>query len=86
MKYTVNLAIAGSRSIDFRVASGATTGAFYLEVDGVNVTGAITVPNTGGWQTYQTITRTGINLTAGQHLLRVVTTGNDVNLNWIQFR
>jgi alpha-amylase len=85
-KYTVNVPTAGSRSIDFRVASGVTTGAFHLEVDGVNVTGTVTVPNTGGWQSWQTITRTGVNLTSGQHVLRLVVTGNDVNLNWIQFR
>jgi hypothetical protein len=38
----------------------------------VNVSGPMTVPNTGGWQTWQTVARTGIPLTAGPHLMRVV--------------
>jgi hypothetical protein len=86
VKYTVNATAAGTRSIDFRVANGTTTGSFYLEIDGVNVTGTMTVPNTGGWQTWQTITKTGVTISAGQHLFRLVITGNDTNFNWIQVR
>lgn len=85
MKYTVNVTTAGSYTIDFRVASGAATGSYYLEVDGSNVTGTMTTPNTGGWQTWQTVSKTGVSLTAGSHVLRLVTTGNDTNLNWIGF-
>jgi hypothetical protein len=69
-------------------ASGAT---FRIEVDGVDRTGPIAVPNTGGWQTWQTITKSGVSLSAGQHVLRVVflsgtPNGDAGNYNWFQFQ
>jgi hypothetical protein len=84
-KYTVNVTTTGTYQIDFRVASGAATGSFDLKVDGVNVTGTMTTPNTGGWQTWATISKTGVNLTAGQHVLQIDWLGNDTNLNWFKF-
>ena len=54
------------------MASAGPGGAFHVEVDGIDVTGPMMVPNTGGWQTWQTISRPGIPLTAGPHVLRVV--------------
>ncbi len=83
MKYTVNVSTAGAYNIDFRVASPNTGSVFHLEVDGTNVTGTMTVPNTGGWQTYQTITRTGVSLSAGQHVLRFYEESGGFNLNWL---
>ncbi len=85
MKYTVNVTTAGTYNIDFRVASPNTGSTFHLEVDGTNVTGTMTVPNTGGWQTWATITKTAVNLTAGQHVLRWVTDAGGMNYNWINF-
>src|SRR6185369_14026306 len=42
VEYTINLADSGAYSIDFRLASGQTTGgSFHIEIDGVNVTGSI---------------------------------------------
>jgi carbohydrate binding protein with CBM35 domain/carbohydrate binding protein with CBM6 domain len=38
----------------------------------VNVTGPLSVPNTGGYQTWTTISKSGLNLAAGPHVLRVV--------------
>jgi hypothetical protein len=42
-----------------------------MEVDGVNKTGALTVSNTGGWQSWMTLNKTGVSLPAGQHVVRV---------------
>ena len=55
----------------FRVASYGVGGTFHLEVDGVNVTGAVAVPDTGWWQTWQTISRQ-VALPAGRKLARLV--------------
>ena len=69
----------------------------HVEVDGNNVTGTVNVPNTGSWNTWQTITVSGINLTAGSHVVRVSfdTNANDnpgvanaqfvANFNWMRF-
>jgi hypothetical protein len=85
LKYTVNVQTAGSYRVDFRVASAQTGGAFHLEVDGANVTGALTVPNTGGWQAWATVSRAGVNLSAGRHILRLVMDGGGGNFNWVGF-
>jgi hypothetical protein len=81
--YTVNAAAAGIYTADFRVAAPNTGATFHLEVDGVNVTGAVAVPSTGGWQSWQTLSKTGVSLSAGQHVLRLVTDSGGANYNWI---
>jgi len=97
LKYSVNVATSGTYSLDFRVAQKAAGGQMHVEVDGTNLTGVVSVPNTGSWSTWQTITVTGLNLTAGQHVVRLSfdTNANDnpgvanqqfvANLNWLRF-
>lgn len=82
LEYTVNVATAGNYTITERVASGATTGSFRIEFNGVNKTGTVTVPNTGGWQTFQNLSQT-VNLSAGTQVMRIYFMGNDVNLNYV---
>jgi hypothetical protein len=71
LEYSVDVADAGLYNIDFRVAANGVGGNFHLEVDGVDVTGRMTIVSTGGWQNWSTITKYGVNLTAGQHVLRL---------------
>jgi fibronectin type 3 domain-containing protein len=91
LDYSINVAQAGNYLIDFRLASNQTTGGtFHVEMDGVTVTGTLAAPNTGDWQTYQTIASGGVHFTSGQHLVRLVmdSTGNGgavANFNWFQF-
>jgi beta-glucosidase len=73
----------------FRVASPVAGGKFHAEIDGVNVTGALAVPNTGNFQTFQTVTKSGVNINAGQHTLRlfldaVGSNGSVGNFNWLK--
>ncbi len=91
MKYSVQAPAAGTFAIDVRVASSGAGGAFHIEIDGVNVTGAMTAPDTGGWQTYTTITKTGVAVTAGPRIVRLMmdavgASGSVANFNWIAFR
>ena len=90
MEYTVNIVNAGSYQLNARVASLGAGGTFHIECDGVRVTGAVTVPNTGGWQSWQTISITGVQLPAGRHVLRVAfdavgVSGGVGNFNWFSF-
>ncbi len=89
LKYTVNVAQAGTYNLDFRVASAASGGSLHLESDGVDVTGKISVPNTGGWDNWQTITKASVALSAGQHVLRLAfdtaaPSGYVGDVNWMQ--
>lgn len=91
LNYTVSIAASATYAIDVRVASSGSGGTFHINVDGVNKTGTMTVPNTGGWQTWTTITKTGIALTAGSHVIRVVMdtnggSGSVGNFNWLTIR
>jgi len=71
LKYSVNVAAAGSYRLDVRVACLGTGGIFHIEFNGVNVTGPLNVPDTGGWQTWQTISTT-VTLSAGTQMMRLV--------------
>ena len=90
LKYTVNVAAVGNYQLETRVANLGAGAKFHLEVDGVDKTGPIAVPDTGGWQSWQTITTAGIPFTAGPHVIRIVldsigTGGGAGNLNWFRF-
>ena len=63
--------------------SVSSTGAFHIEVDGQNVTGTVSVPNTGDWNTFQWVGKTDVSLTAGQHLLKIVVDQQYFDLNSI---
>ena len=64
--YTVNVATAGSYTVSFRVASpyGITDALHIANASGTNLTGAVAVPNTGGYETWTTVTAS-VTLPAG---------------------
>jgi phosphatidylserine/phosphatidylglycerophosphate/cardiolipin synthase-like enzyme len=72
LKYTVNVGTAGSYTLDFRVTAASAGGTFHLESNGTNLTGPLTIPGTGGWQSWTTVTKTGVSLSAGTQILRLV--------------
>jgi hypothetical protein len=55
----------------------------HVELDGVNVSGPITLPNTGGWQTWENLS-VPVTLNAGQQIMRLAIDGSGINLNWIR--
>lgn len=85
LEYTVNISATGNYDLDVRVAKDGDGGIFHLEVDGVNVSGPITVPNTGGWQSWETVTVNDISLTLGEHVIRLAFDSDYMNLNYFQF-
>jgi GH35 family endo-1,4-beta-xylanase len=86
LEYTVNVAASGTYDLDVRVAADGTNKSFHIEMDGVDVTGPINVPNTGGWQTWQTVTLNDIVLAGGEHSMRIVFDSDYMNLNYVEFR
>jgi hypothetical protein len=74
MKYTVNVAEGGSYVVDARVASLGQGGTFRIEFtkDGVTTaTDSLTVPSTGGWDWWTTVSAR-VNLPAGRQEMRIV--------------
>jgi predicted Rdx family selenoprotein len=82
LNYSVSVATAGSYTLEARVASPGTGGTFHVEVDGTVATGALAVPNTGSWQTWQVVVTPGIALTAGPHVVRIVFDSNGATGWW----
>jgi hypothetical protein len=82
--FTVNVKANASFAVTARIASGGSGGSFKLSADGVDITPAIAVPGTGGWQVWKTV-QFGCALTAGTHDLRVHFLSTNVNLNRLSF-
>ena len=77
---------SGSYTIEFRVASAIGGSRFSVDLNqGANVLGAITIPNTGGWQNWRTVSMQ-VNVNAGTYPLGIYTQSGGYNLNWLSIR
>jgi len=84
LEYTLDVPVAGEYPIDIRVASLQGGGVFHIEFDGVDGTGDLAVPATGGWQNWTTVSATA-NIDAGSHIMRFAATADGFNLNYFEF-
>jgi len=84
VEYQLDVAEAGDYQAGFRLASAVGDVSFEVFVDDVSI-GVITVPETGGWQSYETLSLT-LPLTAGKSALKLVSIDNQWNLNWIDIK
>jgi hypothetical protein len=82
--YSINISTAGTYNISFRVASPNSGSQLQLRRPDGSVLSTVNIPNTGSWQTWQTVTTTAA-LAQGQQTLRVYSLGNNWNINWIEF-
>lgn len=85
LEYYVDVPRTGTYNVNFRVSNGNSSDSSncfsLLDQDGNNLyTG--TVPKTGGWQTWTTIS-TQVKLTSGPQMLVVYCNGGGFNLNWL---
>jgi len=83
LAYTVE-STGASAAFTIRVASASNGTGFHLELDGVDVSGPIIVPNTGGTQVWTDVSTGPIAVSAGLHTLRVVANTNSFNLNYLK--
>jgi uncharacterized protein YjdB len=81
--HNINIPTTGSYTISYRIASLSGGGRLQLETNsGATVLDpAFTIPSTGGWQNWQTITRT-VTLTAGNYNLGLNVIAGGFNINW----
>ncbi|HYO09422.1 MAG TPA: NPCBM/NEW2 domain-containing protein [Tepidisphaeraceae bacterium] len=90
LEYTIRVTAAGTYTFNARVASSGAGGNYHLELNGTNISGTLSVPSTGGSTTWTTTTKTGVNLPAGVHVLRIAfdsnpSGGSTGNFNWFRF-
>lgn len=90
MEYTVVVQEDATYDFDFTLASGSGDGGTSIKIqigDGdiftdLGETGDFA--NTGGWANYTSLVVEGINLTAGEHVLRFLYTGGGVNIDKVE--
>ena len=85
-EYTIVIPKSGVYEFSARVSSGANGGSIGLIVNGDNL-GSATVPSTGGWQSFITVTER-LELEEGRHTLRLAYSGDDgflFNINLFSF-
>ena len=70
--YTVDVREAGTYSLQAPVASNKTGGLFHLEFNGVDRTGKLRVPDSGGWTKLVMLTKEGVKLEKGLQVMKLV--------------
>jgi uncharacterized protein involved in high-affinity Fe2+ transport len=85
-KYTVKVATAGTYTVGLRLAAPtAVTDALHIDNSaGTNLSGNVTAPATGGYQTWTTVTAT-VTLPAGTQTLTVDQDNAGWNINYLAF-
>jgi hypothetical protein len=86
-EYLVDVPAAGTYAVDFRVSSAGVGGTVEMVVGG-SIIGSATVPVTGGWSNWATISTTTTFDTAGPQTLRLNFVGGSgylYNVNWFEF-
>jgi hypothetical protein len=84
LDYSVNVASAGTYSLNFRVASAGSGGQLQLRNSSGTTLATANIIGTGGWQTWATISATA-SLPAGIQTLRLYAVTGGYNVNWAQF-
>jgi len=71
----------GTYTLSIRHA-GISTGYCHLEIDGQDVTGTITLPATGAWQSWTTTTTGSFSVSEGRHTIKLVMDSSGFNVNY----
>jgi Big-like domain-containing protein/carbohydrate binding protein with CBM6 domain len=85
MEYTIDVTQSGSYRVDAIVSSAYSTSSYRILIDDSDVTGVVAVPNTGWWDRFQSIGKSGIQLTAGRHVMRVYSNAEYFNFDAIEW-
>ena len=86
LNYTISVPTNGNYDIELRVATNVDfpNRAYRLYVDGADVTGQVTLPDTGGWANYQWAGKKTVALTAGTHVLKIASEQQYFSFNQIR--
>jgi hypothetical protein len=70
--YTVDVRESATYTIEMMVACNKRGGLFHLEFNGVDKTGPVEVPDTGGWKVMKPFSKAGVKLDAGRFAMKLV--------------
>ncbi len=84
--FTVYVKKAGHYSVHARVASENSNGILHLETEANTRSKAVSVPNTGGLNSWKTIEMSNVNLQEGAQKIKVVFDKGDFNLNYLEIK
>ncbi|WP_428232352.1 glycosyl hydrolase family 18 protein [Flavobacterium sp.] len=80
----INFPTSGSYVIEYRVASAVTGAKISSDLNaGTIQLGTVNIPNTGGWQNWQTVSQT-VNVNAGTYNFGIYIQSSGVNINWFR--
>ncbi len=83
--YRINIPHEGRYRVTLRVASEPGGGEISVEkAGGSAIYGTVTVPATGGWQSWQDVSLE-VDLKAGDQLIGIAAVAGGWNLNWLRF-
>ncbi|VXB98804.1 conserved exported hypothetical protein [Flavobacterium sp. 9AF] len=81
---SINFPSSGSYLIEYRVASAVNGAVLSSDLNaGSIILGNVAIPNTGGWQNWQTVSQT-VNVNAGTYNFGIYIQSSGVNLNWFR--
>lgn len=72
LNYTFDIEAARSYTLSVQVASLGPGGTFHFELDGAVITGPLSIPGTGGWTSFRSLSVPNLAFPAGRHALRLV--------------
>jgi endoglucanase len=83
--FTARVAQAGTYAISLRAAANAAGGKVILKRDGQSIGSFVDIPNSGGWQSWQTVDLGLYPLTAGTHFVSLHLFFGGFNVNYLEF-
>ncbi len=94
MEYSIDVAVKDTTvkwAISFRIASAstaatnvATGGKLHVTLNGIDITGPVTIPVTGGWQTWKTVVVNGLRFGPNDTKFRLYADIGDFNINYMK--
>lgn len=86
LEYSVKVAADGKYAIRANVATASETSKIQLLVDGKAVSDTVTIEKVDTtWNVYKEVDIGAVDLTAGEHILRLAIAGSYVNVDWLKF-
>ncbi len=83
LAYNVRFANDGTYIFKVRAATPDSGRFFHIELNGVDVTGPIAVPQTGAWHSWGEAVSAAVSVPAGEYELRIVADTRRFNMNYV---